>query len=189
MAKLHRGAIRLSAVVAAALLIAGCATGARTGAMTVPMSADTLIADTSPAFKAIGIGKVSGGSDTNPLWKSNVSDANFRDALDQSLQVHAMAATENARYLLNAELVELDRPFAGFDMTVTAKVHYTLVPQAGGAPRLDQIVETPYTAQFGDALIGVERLRLANEGAIRENITVIVKKLIETLEAAPKPSS
>jgi hypothetical protein len=102
----------------------------------------------------------------------------FRAALEQSLALHALTAPDPGRYLVNAELVSLDQPFGGLDLTVTAKVHYTVVAIASQAVKLDTTIESPYTAQFGDALLGTERLRLANEGAMRENIAALIKRLI-----------
>ena len=67
--------VRTLATLALAAFVSGCATGARTGAMTVPVTPDLIVADASPLHSAFRVGTVSGGSDTNPLWKSNVSDA------------------------------------------------------------------------------------------------------------------
>jgi hypothetical protein len=61
-------------------------------------------------------------------------------------------------------------------------VRYTLTSPNGGAPRFDQTVETPYTAKFGDDLYGVERFRLADEGAIRANIETAMEKLTAALQ-------
>jgi hypothetical protein len=52
---------------------------------------------------------------------------------------------------------------------VTPTVDYTIV-DAAGATVLSERVVSPFTAQFSDSFLAVERLRLANEGAIRENI-------------------
>src|SRR5258708_110032 len=82
------------------LLVSGCATGARTGAMTVPVTLQTIIAASSPLHSAIRVGTISGGSETNPLWMSNVSDDNFRQALEQSLGLQAMLASDNPRYAI-----------------------------------------------------------------------------------------
>jgi hypothetical protein len=164
------------------LLASGCASGARPGAMTVSVSPEAIIAESSPIRRAIEIGAVTGGSETNPLWKSNVSNDSFRAALEQSLALHTMVAATGGRYLINADLVSLDQPFAGFELTVTAKVHYTVLSLADQAVRLDQVVETPYTAHFSDAFVAVERLRLANEGAMRANINAIIKRLVEAAQ-------
>jgi hypothetical protein len=43
---------------------------------------------------------------------------------------------------------------------------------------MDQTVLTPYTANFSDAFVGMGRLRLANEGAMRENIREIISRLV-----------
>jgi hypothetical protein len=164
--------------LALALLVSGCATGARTGAMTVPVTPDTIITASSPLHSAIRVGTIKGGSETNPLWMSNVSDDNFRQALEQSLGLQAMLASDNPRYAINADLISLDRPLIALNTTVTATIHYTLTSSADQAVKLEEVVATPYTANLSDAFVGFERLRLANEGAMRENIKAIIAKLI-----------
>lgn len=179
-----RAALRVAAVMVLALLVAACASGARPGAMTVEVASDRIIPDSAPLRNAIKVGTVTGGSETNPLWKSNVADSDFRQALEQSLSLHAMLALSSSRYILNAEMLSLDQPFAGFDMKVTAKVHYTLLSQPDQAVKWDQTLETPYTANFSDAFVGSERLRLANEGAMRENIKAVLDQLVASAPAS-----
>lgn len=55
-------------------------------------------------------------------------------------------------------------------MTVTSDIQYLLVRRRDLSKAGGFIVLAPYTATFGDAAYGVTRLRLANEGAIRDNI-------------------
>ena len=182
-------AMRNAAALAGLLLLAACATGANTAAMVAPITATTMVADSAPAHKAIVLGDVTGGHETNPLWTSQVSTENFKAALEQSLQLRAMTADSGPRYQLNAELLGLDQPLMGLDLTVVAKVHYTVVALPDQSPLLDTIVETPYTAKFSDAFVAVERLRLANEGAIRVNIDAALVKILAKLNAASSPAA
>jgi hypothetical protein len=166
------------ALLATLLVAAGCASAARTDGMIVAVSPDTVIGDASPLRGAIRVGTVSGGGETNPLWRSNVAADDFRTALEQSLAARAMIAASPGRYTVNAELVSLERPLAAFDTTVTAKVRYTVLA-AGQAIKLDETIVTPFTVNFSDAPFGPERLRLANEGAMRTNIETFIKRLID----------
>lgn len=74
-------------------------------------------------------------------------------------------------------LEKLDQPLFGVSFTVTSTVHYTVTERATGKAVLDKSLITPYTAEFGDALLGTERLRLANEGAIRQSISRLIGEL------------
>jgi hypothetical protein len=173
-------------MVAAASMLSACATQIPIGPMTAPLSPDSIITESSPAYRAISVGTVTGGTKTNPLWISEVSNENFHDALEQSLELHILAADGPAgRYRLNVTLVSVDQPLIGLDMTVTLKAHYVLTPADGGPSKFDQTIETPYTAKLGDSFLGYERLRLATEGAVRENITALIKQLLATLQATP----
>ena len=74
------------------------------------------------------------------------------------------------------------QPLAGLDMTVGSAVNYKIVRIADGKVVFDQIVSASYTAAFGDSILGVERLRLANEGSVKKNISKFIST-ISTLSA------
>lgn len=74
-------------------------------------------------------------------------------------------------------MVKVDQPMFGLDMAVTTHVKYTLVDSASGAKVLEETVVAPHTATFGDAAVGVKRLRLANEGSGKKNIDQFLDKL------------
>jgi hypothetical protein len=56
-------------------------------------------------------------------------------------------------------------------------VRYVLIESATGKVILDEQVRAEHTATGGDAFYGPDRLRLANEGSARKNITALVAKL------------
>lgn len=121
---------------------------------------------------------VTGGKATSPLWTSQVSTIGFKDALEVSLKnVGLFASYQQADYRLTAHLEALKQPVLGVSMTVTARVNYTLHEAASGKTVYAKSIELPYTAAFGDALLGSERLRLANEGAIRVNVEALLNDL------------
>ena len=153
--------------------------------MVAPVTAENVIEASNPASQAIQVLEVSGGKETSPLWKSEVGDKEFLEALKQSLQLHTLLAENNGRYHLEAELQELKQPFAGFSMTVRADVHYTLTDTLDGKVLLDEVMHTEYTASFGDALAGVKRLQLANEGAIKSNIADLISKIVALSKSLP----
>ncbi|TVQ27201.1 MAG: hypothetical protein EA370_18075 [Wenzhouxiangella sp.] len=127
---------------------------------------------------AITVEQVTGGRDTNPMWTSQVDSTSFRVALERSLDSAGLLASGRLNgYWLSAELLRLDQPMIGASLTVTASVRYRLVDMDTGARIYERVIERPYTAQFSDAFIGTERLKLANEGAIRVNIELLIDDL------------
>ncbi len=164
------------------VLLGACA--ASPGAMIVPVSQANIIAETSPLRGAVVVKGVTGGG-TSKKWDQGLSADAFGEALRQSLAVHLILGKDDARYQLTAELVQLRQPLAGVSMTVTARVRYTLVRATGGAPLFERLIETPYTAQFGDAFVGMKRLSLANEGAVRANIQALIDALVAQSRSDP----
>jgi len=177
---------RLQCGLALAILVGlhGCATPARVDSMRVSGTPSQRIAP-SPFRGNLSIGEVIGGKETNPLWTSQVGSAQFERALEASLgDLGLLAPRQGGQFVLNSALEKMEQPLLGVSFTVTSTVHYAITERATGKRLLDKSLTTPYTAEFSDALLGVERLRLANEGAIRENISRFIKEL-EGLNPAP----
>ena len=117
---------------------------------------------------------VTGGQKTNPLWTSQVANEDFASALQLSIEKHGLFSrvvrSGGADYQLDVRLIRLRQPMVGFNMTVQAEVEWRIKQIASGRPVWSGQTNRPYTATVGDAFVGVTRLKLANEGAIRENI-------------------
>lgn len=176
-------------ILIATLLITGCASPAAIDKMTV-----------NPTLKAepqstrlknnILVQSVAGGKSTNPLWISKVGNDGFKQALEDSLRNAALLSGSNAsgEFALSAHLLALEQPIAGLDMTVTAAVEYTLSERSTQKVLYSKVISTPFTATFSDAAIGIIRMKVANEGAVRENIQKIINELM-VLKLAPQTIS
>jgi hypothetical protein len=160
----------LFAILAAGVIagLAGCAS---------PTVASAMVAEPAVVHhrssKAVFIG-VSGGSATASTGASQISNEDFADALRASIErsgvLGAVVDERAAEVLLRAEIGVLTQPLMGFSMTVGLEVFYELVDRVSGESLLARNVSSEYTAAAGDALAGIRRLRLATEGAARENI-------------------
>jgi len=140
------------------------------------------------SYHALRIGPVNGGSPTNPLWMAGVSNAALQDALQTSLANLNLLAQPigDARYVVTAELVDLDRPsvakdpvivFVPIDMSVSVRLHYKVAPTGGGQPVFDEVVATTGTATGGQSLVPDQRVRLALETAVKANIVEFAARL------------
>lgn len=167
--------------VAACLLLAACASNTAPEAMIVhatPAAANPRLAG------ALAVGGVTGGAETNPMWTSQVDDASFREALTASLRSagYLAPAPSAARYTLIAALVALDQPFFGFEFDVTSTVQYTL---RGDGQEHSWPITAVGTASMSDSVVGVARLKIANERSIRGNIAQLLDRL-HGFEPAPR---
>lgn len=128
----------------------------------------------------ITVMQVTGGHETNPLWTSQISNENFKQALVKSLQqAHLYNNSSEPRYILKANLMMLEQPVFGFDMTASCQVHYTLKDVAKDEIVYKDDILASYTATMKDAFLGPERLRKATEGAAKANIQKLIEKLYQ----------
>ncbi len=93
-----------------------------------------------------------------------------------------MLAMEAGTDRLDATIQEVEQPGIGLDFTVTAHIDYVLTDVASGEVAYRETIVSPFTAEFGSAILGVERLKLANEGAVRVDIIQLINGLTATFD-------
>lgn len=160
-------------ILTAVIYLAGCASGAKMEGMATSKNQSQY---ESGLKENVAVSPVAGGKKTNPAWTSEISSEAFQGALEESLKAQGLLSA-TGKYKLKVEMLSVDQPMIGLDMTVTTHVKYTLVDTTSNAAIFQETVVAPHTATFGDSAMGVKRLRLANEGSGRKNIEIFLEKL------------
>lgn len=152
----------------------GCASPARSGAM-VPGTFD--LAARHDASVSVG---GEGGQETDPMWTSEISTREFVRAIESSLRNSGKFSTVieggPGDYRLQVNLASVDQPLFGFSFTVRISTRWIL-SDATDKVVFDDFIRSEHTTTTKEALAGVTRLRLATEGAARENIRLGIERL------------
>jgi hypothetical protein len=166
--------IVLAGLLVAAALIGGCASGSKPDAMVAQVVAPVHKSDGDVSIA------VSGGKETTKMGASQISNEAFAQALRESIVkagLFSSVAAEGTRYRLTSFIGKVDQPMFGFSFTVKMEVSYALKDSKSGNTVWTKDINSEYTATPGQAFAGVERLRLANEGAARENIRLALTEM------------
>jgi hypothetical protein len=166
--------LKILLAISLVLAITGCATPANRHAMTVPYG-ETIAKPSEKLKGQVFVRHVLGGEETNPLWKSKVDNATFKSALEASLDNAGYKSdSSSAKYVLDATLQDLQQPAIGLTFDVQSFVSYT-VTNEGSTKSMP--INAVGSATFSDAPLGMERMKMANERAIKENIKAMINKL------------
>jgi len=165
--------IKLVSAAVFVALVAGCAAPADPEAMK-PTTVTQM--KTKAAYRsAIQVTSVEGGKQTNPAWISNISNDDFKLALEDTLESIGYHS-KTGKLQLNVKLVSVEQPLVGFNLTVTTVVEYNLV-RSDGRSVFRKTITAPYTAAFSESALAVTRLKKANEGSVRANIEAFITAL------------
>jgi hypothetical protein len=167
----------------AAVVCTGCMAKAPRPARMAP---DSGFVDAGSALRrAVAVGNVTGGKKTNPLVSSRVGAAEVREALTLALRARGMHADDpaGAPFRLDVAILEVTEP-EGYTTRVHAVLRYALRARDGGT-RFDRVVDTVGEASISEVFYGVERLRVANERAIRANLADAFEALAAAERSAP----
>lgn len=152
--------------------LAACATPSRPEAMMLT-SVDGLTAQPGQTgYRSVRSVTASGGSDTNPMWASQVSNEALQSAVEQSLEAAGYMGEQGQPLTVQVSLMGLDQPAMGIDFNVTSRVRY--VVRQGDREIYNQTIEAVGKGTMSDAFVGTERLRIANEKSIQENIRLFL---------------
>lgn len=157
-----------------AMYLSGCA---------FPASKEGMVVTDYIAPKQTGekifVKKSTGGSMTLPFWMSTIPDDNFTEAVKESLlNSKAFSAQSNDwgdDWGLEIEILDVEHPFSGFDVTVTTNIKYSLY--LIGKKVQEITIREPGTATMGDTLIGIQRMRIANEYSAKANVKKFIAEL------------
>ena len=167
---------RLRMLVAVCLLFsAGCASPANRANMT-----PTNLSVSSQHPYSVSTAVI-GGEDTNAGSQSKISDEEFRGALEAAMRnsrvFSQVVSIGGSDYHLEVVITNLGQPVSGLDMSVTLTTNWKLTKGGATQPTWQDFIATKHTATFGDAFVGMERLRMANEGAALKNIEEGIRRL------------
>ncbi|MCL4456713.1 MAG: hypothetical protein M1147_05660 [Nitrospirae bacterium] len=148
--------------------LAGCATPAKHEGM-IP----TALEVAGKHSKTVSV-SVQGGQETTWMSSSKISNEAFTEALVGAITKSGVFSSviqgKDADYLLTVALFNLEQPVFGLSYTVKMVSDWTLQRADNKAVVWQESIKSEYTATLGDAIVGVTRLRLATEGAARDNI-------------------
>ena len=100
----------------------------------------------------------------------------LRESIEKS-GLFSRISTGASRYKLAAFIGRVEQPSFGFSMTVTMEVSYSLTDTQSDRSVWTQNVVSTHTTPAGEAFAGVTRLRLATEGAAKDNIADAIAKI------------
>ena len=165
----------LIAACACVALLAGCATPASREAMVPPT---VTVAKKHPQSVSV---EVTGGQQTDAMGKSQISNEDFAQALEQAItQSQTFASVGKGagqNYRLSIVIVSLDQPSFGLTFNVKMEAGWTLKRADTGATVWQESIRSESTAGPSDAFAAVARLRMATEGAARNNISQGLSKI------------
>jgi hypothetical protein len=163
-----RNSLPALALLVAAGILGGCATPATHEGM-IPTEYDAPTRHSQTVSVTVG-----GGQETSSMGKSQISDEALTKALVEAItksQVFSKVIEgKGGNYDLNVSIISMEQPTFGLDFTVKMEAGWTLKNASTGAVVWQKAIKSQHTATTSDAFAAVTRLRLANEGAARNNI-------------------
>jgi hypothetical protein len=123
----------------------------------------------------------SGGTETSAAGKPQVSDSELQQAvaaaITQTKTFSRVVDGKNGDYILTVNVFNVTQPSFGLAFTVTVEMGWTLARADTGAKVWQESIKSAHTVGATESFVGATRLKLATEGAIRNNVQEGLVKL------------
>jgi len=150
------------------LTLSGCATPVTHEAL-VPVSLE--VTKHHPQSVAV---VASGGTETSAIGKPQVSDVELQQAvtaaINQTKTFSRVVDGKNGDYILTVNVFSISQPSFGFSFTVGVEMGWTLTRADNSTKIWQEAIKSEHTVGATEAFVGATRLKLATEGAIRNNV-------------------
>jgi hypothetical protein len=120
---------------------------------------------------------VSGAEETDPevdLMMSMITNESFKEALKNSIVnsnlFSKVVDDTNSNYLLDVRIVNISRPAPGTSMHVKMIANWKLIETGINKEIWQDLIVTSHTAGAFAAFVGTKRMKMALEGAAKNNI-------------------
>jgi hypothetical protein len=165
--------MRAAPLLAALLLIGGCASS-----LTQESLVPTGMVISKKHQETVRLG-VSGGAETSEgLAISNASlEAALNQAITESKLFSQVVKGNGGDYLLTANVFSVNQPMFGMAMTVKMEAGWTLTRRSDDKIVWQEAIRSEHTSTPGAAFAGVTRVRLATEGAVKNNIAEALSRI------------
>jgi len=128
--------------------------------------------------------EVKGGIKTNPMGKPTIGNEGFKEALISTLRKSGLFkevfTDGNSDYELFTEIVA-QKWHPGFSINSTLFVKYRLLETKSNREIWKENIYSQYEAEYEEASLGQDRATKASEGAVRENLNLLLVKLSDVV--------
>lgn len=164
---------------AVVLPLAACQAPVHMFNMIVP--AEAPIESSAGKELSVEVGSVEGGKSSGLLNDIRISDLDLREAIINSLAVRGALARGSPDFRIDAEVVRgstgMQEILMGLNVTTTVDMRWLVTDPASGDRVFSGTLTSAGTASSSEYFNPTERIQVATERAIQENI----RKLIATL--------
>jgi len=159
-------------LVAAPLLLAAC--GTPSAALMAPLELRFEAKFEGPATVSVS------GSNENL-----VKNADIQAAVSSALAGSGLFGGGEDKFRVTLSVLSIENPMFGLDLESKLRIRWRLTNASTGAELWTETISSSHVAKLGDHLIAAERIKLANAGSIKANITQAISKMA-SLNAGPK---
>jgi len=163
-------------IVFAVFAVVGCSTPSQPAAMAAPV-----VRVSTKHARTVSL-RVTGGSETSAVHRSQISNEDLSEAVRQSVtqsELFSGVVQEGTAsdYRLEAFIARLSQPTMGGSLQVTLEISWKLIRVANNSVVWEKAITSNYKTTAMEAFAFVKRLRLANEAASRANISDAISQI------------
>ena len=109
-------------------------------------------------------------------------NADIKTAIETALTNAQLFVGDERNYRINVSVLSIKNPMMGLDLKSELRIKWQLIDLTQDKLVWEDFLSNDFTATLGDSFVAVTRMRMSNEGVIRENIQMAIDEMITLRE-------
>jgi hypothetical protein len=109
-------------------------------------------------------------------------NADIKTAIEIALTNAQLFVGDERNYRINVSVLSIKNPIMGLDLKSELRIKWQLIDLTQDKLVWEDFLSNDFTATVGDSFVAVTRMRMSNEGVIRENIQMAIDEMITLRE-------
>jgi hypothetical protein len=110
-------------------------------------------------------------------------NSDIKLAIEGALANSQLFNGDETKFRINVNVLSIKNPMMGINLKSELRIKWQLIDISENKIVWEDNLTNDYTATMSDSLVAVTRLRIANEGVIRENIQLAIDEMIALIKA------
>ena len=106
-----------------------------------------------------------------------VTNEAIKIAIENAILQNNIFVNGGRKFRLNASVLALENPIMGISLTAELRIRWTLFDVTNNKEVFNEVISNDYTATMSDSIVAGQRLKIANENVVKDNIRIALEKI------------
>ena len=106
-----------------------------------------------------------------------ITNEAIRSAIENAIVQNSIFSNDSKQFRLNASVLAIENPLIGASLKAELRIRWVLYDTESSEEVFNEVISNEYIATMGDSIVALQRMKIANENVVKDNIRIALEKI------------